>query len=192
MLEQISEWQLGGILVFVFLLKIKWIFDLVKWKWILLFIFFCRCLDNSVYTCTTARYMNYSVWNMMNRTTYLFSFPCPNIHMQPYKIQPRIYRGFIYILVILKVERCGEIFLLIHSILRHRIYRGFIYILLILKVAHCRGIFLLIHIVLRHRTSREEMKEITLEHMTHITSILQVITSTASSNIARQRRAQVF
>ena len=129
---------------------------------------------------------------MMNRTTYLFSFPCPNIHMQPYKIQPRIYRGFTYILVILKVERCGEIFLLIHSILRHRIYRGFICILLILKVAHCGEIFLLIHIVLRHRTSREEMKEITLEHMTHITSILQVITSTASSNIARQRRAQVF
>ena len=94
--------------------------------------------------------------------------------MQPYKIQPRIYRGFIYILVILKVERCGEIFLLIHSILRHRIYRGFTYILLILKVAHCGKIFLLIHSVLRHRTSREEMKEITLEHMTHITSILQV------------------
>ena len=153
---------------------------------------FFRFLDSSVYTGTTARYMNYSVWNMMNRTTYLFSFPCPNIHMQPYKIQPRIYRGFIYILVILKVERCGEIFLLIHSILRHRIYRGFICILLILKVAHCGEIFLLIHIVLRHRTSREEMKEITLEHMTHITSILQVITSTASSNIARQRRAQVF
>ena len=94
--------------------------------------------------------------------------------MQPYKIQPRIYRGFIYILVILKVERCGEIFLFIHSILRHRIYRGFTYILLILKVAHCGKIFLLIHSVLRHRTSREEMKEITLEHMTHITSILQV------------------
>jgi len=137
-------------------------------------------------------YMNCSDWNMMNKSTYFFLFPCTNIHMQPYKIQPRIYRGFTYILVILKVERCGEIFLLIHSILRHRIYRGFTYILLILKVAHCGKIFLLIHSVLRHRTSRKEMKEITLEHMTHITSILQVFTSTASSNIARQRRAQVF
>ena len=133
MLEQISEWQLGGILVFVFLLKIKWIFDLVKWKWILFFIFFqvLRQFSIYLYHCT---YMNCSDWNMMNRTTYLFSFPCPNIHMQPYKIQPRIYRGFTYISVISKVEPSGEFFLLIHSKLRHRIYRGFTYILGVLHI----------------------------------------------------------
>jgi len=95
MLEQMSEWRLGGILMFI-LLNMKWILNLVKWKWILVVIFF-RCLDSSVYTCTTA-----CIWTVLTeiwwiKTTYFFSFPCPNIHMQPYEIQPRIYRGFTHV-----------------------------------------------------------------------------------------------
>ena len=148
MLEQISEWQLGGILVLFSCWKLN---EFLTWlnENEYCFSYFFRCLDSSVYTCTTARYMNCSVWNMMNRTTYLFSFPCPNIHMQPYKIQPRIYRGFTHVSDYKDWPLWG-------NFPSHRQHVG-------------------------NHTSREEIKDITLEHMTHITSILQVTTLTASS-----------
>ena len=60
-------------------------------------------------------------------------------------------------------------------------YIGVLHMLVILKIEPRWGNFPSHRHHVGHHTSREEIKDITLKHMTHIPSILQVTTSTASS-----------